>query len=209
MALGLVVPASASAADLTSPETLKVDTYLNDNSAKFTPAQSTVGTLAANKFYVAEVTGTWSAFIPSYMSTSPPPSSHVVVCGTPEDTPAEPTPARPTSRVGQDAEIIFARPERGSCSRPIPVAYQGFQINLAGAAGTFAHLPVSGGPLTTPQAGHHYNYLLKGTGQVASFRMKDFFLGDNNGILTVLVRPAVPADCGTNPDCLGSTSSPP
>lgn len=179
-----VVPAGASA-DLTVPETLLLDSYSPAN-VGFSGPVTTAEPLTAGTAYVAEVRGTYSRYQPRLMAAS---SADHLLCGTPEDEPQTPSPGRPVSRVGVDAEFLFARVNQTTCTAGKPAGF--FQANTGSG---FSHPTANGAPFAAAAAGHAYTYVLQGQGQPVSFRITDSETRDNNGVLTIVVRQATPAE---------------
>jgi hypothetical protein len=198
-ALFTAMPARADAA-LTSPQTLYLDTYRAADAGS-SEAVPTSETLAGGKYYVATVSGTFSAFIPRLMSDGLAPFA---LCGTAEASATLPSPGRPESRVGQDAEMVFGRPSPGPCPS-LPAAYSSFQVDTASG---FAHPQAAGGPYTAPRSDHTYDYLLRGENAPAAFRQVDTYTRDNFGVLTITVRPATASDCAGNAACAASAVEP-
>lgn len=176
---------SAAQADLTQPETLLLDSFSATTSG-FSGPVSTSEPLTAGVVYAAEVRGTFSRYVPRLMAGS---SADHLLCGAPEAEPQTPSPGRPVSRVGVDAEFLFARVNQTQCTAGKPAGF--FQANTGSG---FAHPTANGAPFSAAAAGHAYTYLLQGQGAPASFRITDSETRDNNGVLTIIVRPASAVD---------------
>jgi len=50
-------------------------------------------------------------------------------------------------------------------------------------------------PVTSPSPDHLYEYAIVGEGRRVSFRLRDWYLRDNYGSLSISLRAATPADC--------------
>lgn len=88
---------------------------------------------------------------------------------------------RVSTQVGLDADTAFAK-KTGSV---LPLGhYNHFQIN---AGSGFSHIEPVGGPYTTPQAGHFYQFFVVGQGVPVSFKLTDTPLGDNYGAYQILI----------------------
>ncbi len=194
-----LVLAFAPAASAALPETLALNTY-DAGTADFTPVIASTDALTAGQFYVATVTGTFSNVAATHWTERE-------TCGSPEADAMFPSPGRPASRVGKDAEWAFAhtRIGTGGCG-PLPERGTAFQV---ATNGTFGHpsQPI-GGAGSAPRGSHSYAYLLAGTGGPVRFRLRDVNTRDNYGVLQIVLRAATPADCGTTPACPGPTTPP-
>lgn len=190
--LALACAPTAASADLTAPETLLLDTY----SPEWVGYSGPVGTsepLTAGVTYAAEVRGTYSRYHPSLMAGR---TKDHLLCGRPEPEPQTPSPGRPPSRVGVDAEFLFARVAQKECFTDRPAGF--FQMNIGQG---FSHPTANGAPFTSAAPGHAYTYVFTGRGVPASFRVTDSQTRDNNGVFTIVVRPATPAQAaGATPN---------
>lgn len=195
------VPATSHAV-LTSPETLLLDTYSPDKTAKVTGSVSTTQPLAAGAFYVIRATGTFSRYVPALMA----PGAFPKRCGTPEAAPLFPSPGRPDSQVGIDPEWAFSyymKPASTPCPTPAVRPIGAFQISTGGP---YSHV-VATNRGSGPRPDHTYNYVVEGTGAPVSFRYEDFPLHDNNGAISITVSPAAAADCAGNATCETSVAN--
>jgi hypothetical protein len=191
--LGVQGPASATA-----------ETLLLDSQAPLTTASAPVQSLSvltSNAFYAVEVSGTFSAFRPKYMQSSPP--FPYVLCGVPEAAPAIPSPGRPDSRVGADAEFVFSRPFKTSCKQSLPA--RTVQLQLDTGAGFLHHPPVSA---ASPVANHHYVYVVPGANAPLQARLLDRQLSDNNGVLAIELRLPTAAECAADAVCSVTPNAP-
>ena len=189
-----------AAAALQGSQTLLLDTYeapTGPDAAAGPVATSDV--LASGGFYVVTASGTYSAYIPALMAGT---FRGFVLCGAPEAAPTTPSPGRPASRVGQDVESIFSQPQRGSCTVPVPQHKTTFEMDLGSG---FGHPQFREGHAAAPRTDHTYSALVSGQGSRASFRQRDTNTTDNNGVLTIVVRSATDADCGTDAACLAAS----
>lgn len=193
----LALPGLAAAA-LTTPETLYLDTYENSGDQASGPV-STTETLADGTFYVAEVSGTLSVYEADLWKHL---GGGIFICGTPLAAPEIPSPGRPDTNVSQDAMWVFARPQRSRCVQHFPYRYGSFQVSLGGPFASVTPTNLGAGP----NPDHKYALLLRGTGGAASFQHRDSQTRDNNGVLTILVRPATSTDCAGNVECLAATA---
>ena len=182
VAAALTTPGSA-VADLTSPETVSLNTYEASTDGVAGPV-STTESLTAGAAYVAEVTGTFSVWHHTLWSGEAP-SYHV--CGSSESSPTFPSPGRPETPAGQDALFVFARPLQSECDGTFPYAYPAFEIDTGSGFSHRTPLNQAAGP----NAQHRYRFGLTGEGKPASFRHLDSETRDNNGVLQIVVSPAV------------------
>ncbi|HEX2084876.1 MAG TPA: hypothetical protein VHF89_04270 [Solirubrobacteraceae bacterium] len=196
-AAALASLAAPAQADLTGTEELALDSY----AAVDTPP--TVGTsdvLSAGRYYVATVSGTFTYFSRSRWQRGTP---H---CGSPDPAPLDPSPGRPFAPAGDDAELSFGAPRENNKCPNLPAHSSGVRIDTGD---DFKDLDPRDGPVTTPAQDHTYRYLLRGAGRAARFRILDTGFGDNSGILSISVRPALRADCGNDGACASATPDEP
>jgi hypothetical protein len=191
LALAAVVPlclAGTAEAGVTT-EILSLDAYQSPNDGTAGPV-STSKTLDNGAFYGVVATGTFSFYGPEQWSV--PPSK--AICGTPEPAPQRPSPGRTNGKVGMDVETIFATPfQFDSCGgfHP-PVHWTSFQMNTGSG---FTHVEPVDGAHSTPNRYHTYAYLIRGSGQPASFELQDADTTDNYGVVTILVQRLRGDDC--------------
>jgi hypothetical protein len=96
------------------------------------------------------------------------------ISGSP-DTVIYPSTGHPSSAQAQaDADVIYAR----SVAAPVPVHLEYFLIDTGSGA---THVEPVGGPFSTPQPGHIYEYAIIGEGSTVTFSYIDPVLTDNNG----------------------------
>jgi hypothetical protein len=195
--LGLAagLPPAASAA-ITSPTTVFLDTFESVNDGAAGPV-ATADVLAPGQFYGVEVSGTFSTFNEEIWNRR---TSYFGICGIAATDAALPSPGRPATPAGQDAEIVFARPWFFPC-RTTPYRYRSFQMDTGSG---FGHPGANGVSSATPDPSHTYVYLVRGEGQVARFQQMDTQTRDNYGVLSITVRPATASDCAGNAECLGA-----
>lgn len=190
--VALLAAAPAAHADLVRPETLLLDSY-SPARFGFSGPVGTTEPLTAGVTYAAEVRGTYSRYESALMAGG---SKDHLLCGSPEGGPQTPSPGRPPSRVGVDAEFLFARAAQGVCTANLPAPFFQADIGLG-----YVHPRANGAPFARPARGHAYVYLLQGRGALANFRITDSTTTDNNGVLVITVRPATAADlAGAEPD---------
>jgi hypothetical protein len=185
--------ALAPSASAAMPETLELDSYTDPAVSGAYGPVTTTDALVDGEEYVAVVEGTTSHFPPAKWS---PPANQV--CGSAETAPMFPSPGRPTSPAGQDAEFVFALPMNAGWTCGVyPEHKTAFQIDTGSG---FAHVEPDGAP-TSPTTGHEYTYRFTGEGTPVSFLMQDGFTGDNNGVLRITVDAAdgCPGECPDPP----------
>jgi hypothetical protein len=176
----LVAGASPATAALTAPETLRLDAFDPANDGDAGPV-ATSDVLQVGRQYVADVSGTFSPFNAKVWAFHDPSG-----CGSLEPHPMTPSPGAVDTVVGQDAEVRFGIPWKWRCPA-LPQHGGGFQMDVGAG---FSHFAAVGGPYSAPTPGHFYSYPMVGQGQPARFRIVDNPTADDNGILTIVVRPA-------------------
>lgn len=160
-----VAPETSSAGNLPIAETLLLPSWATSVSSS-NPLPDGVTCLVT-------VQGTYSAW------------NEVLDQGSPEadaqfpSTP--PSVVRVSTEVGVDADTIFAWPSDHPHS---PGHDTDFQIDLGSG---FSHIEPVGGPYTTPQSGHFYQYHLLGQGSPVSFRVNDVNKNDDYGALQIMI----------------------
>jgi hypothetical protein len=137
--------------------------------------------------YTVTVTGTYTAYSASLMSGG---VRGWVVCGEPEPEPMFGT----GSAVGQDAQFVFARPQRKSCDprygfpHKYGAAAPALKFDTGDGSGFHALTPDSNA--YNPQ--HAYTYTVTGHGAPLQTELIDSNYADNHGTLVVSVAPASP-----------------
>jgi hypothetical protein len=180
----LLIPAAANAAT----ETLLLDSYDNAG-APYSRAVTTSQAIPAGTTATVTVRGTYALYTKSLMDKSHKP---YVLCGSPVAAPpVTPSPGLSDSIAGFDAEFIYRRPFVGTCSQALPLANGAFQVLQNGG---WSHPEAVGHP-SAPTADHTYKYSVAGTGKPLSFRVRDDYTSDNDGVLAVSV--AVPDGAGS------------
>jgi hypothetical protein len=149
--------------------------------------------LAAGRFHVVRVAGSFTAFAASYWD-----DPRGRTCGQPHPSPVTPSPGAEPRPAGQDAETVFGVPWDRGCPADLPYTYHGFSIDVGNDF--FDPEPVTGST-SVPTADSAYEYLVTGNDRPARFRIADTQTDDNSGILRIDVRPAYRRDCGGNPEC--------
>ncbi|HLH14219.1 MAG TPA: hypothetical protein VKV16_05475, partial [Solirubrobacteraceae bacterium] len=139
--------------------------------------------------YVAVVQGTFSYWKAS--NYTKPQRPWTKVCGTPEPAPQFSS-AGGSGPVGMDAEFVFARPWLPRLCAKLPEHRSRLQMYTG--AGAWAH-PNALTPVTAPSPDHLYEYAVVGEGRRVSFRLRDWYLRDNYGSLSITLRTASAADC--------------
>ncbi len=191
LAIAATAPAYATKSDarrsgIENKQLLILRAYAPDVTGYAGPV-STRQILPSGALYVADVGGRisyWAA-----QEFTDPTSPWNTVCGKPELVFGR--------NFGIDAEFVFGRPAVAPCPT-LPQRFPNFEVSTGGAG--FSHPAPFGGPYSAPTPHHLYSYPLVGTGEVASFRLKDDPNGhpataDNYGFLWIYIRPAVPSDC--------------
>ena len=181
------VSVDAARADLTGPETLFLDSF---SATERGTSVVTSDVLAAGTYYTVVVSGTFTKYGPGSWSHGEP-------CGAADPSPSNPSPGRPVTPAGVDAEFMFGRPKLDGCFT-LPRPYGGFQLDVG--TGLKYVDPTTGVP-AQPAEDHTYTYAVRGAGQPARFVISDSNSSDNNGILTIRIRPAVRSDCGNSAEC--------
>lgn len=205
---GLVAAPGASAV-LSTPENLLLDTYLKDEKGSrpgSTAPVTTTEPLAAGGFYVVEAKGTYSRYLRPLMKNETLPKLRR--CGTPEAAPLFPSPGvLKVAPAGIDPEWAFSYvvADTGPSPCPVPVIRPigAFQMDLGAG---FRHV-IADNRGTGPRADHTYTYTVQGSGVPAAFRYADNPLGDNNGLISIRIRPATTTDCATNQTCQESVNN--
>lgn len=88
---------------------------------------------------------------------------------------------RVSTQVGVDPDTLFAWPS----AHPHVAGHDTtFEIDTGSG---FSHVEPVGGPYSTPQGGHLYQYHLVGQGQPVKFRINDSPLTDNYGAFQILI----------------------
>lgn len=156
---------------------------LNANSPTSTGLAGPVTTdasLTTGTTYTVTVSGTYSAYPLALMQQE----QGRKLCGSGA---AVNTASGPT---GQDAAFIFAKPrDQGKPCPILPFRHANFVISTAGPSGPFLNVDPDGAP-TAPSSDHTYTYTFNGTGQPASFAIKDSNTTDNYGTLSITITPA-------------------
>lgn len=198
--LGLSLAPTAAQAAI--PGTFYLDSYSSGKTGSSGP--TVTDALASGQYFVAKVSGTYGPYGPKLWQ--PP----FATCGKTDPDALIPSPGRPQSRVSQDAEWIYGRPDRspGNC-KPLPGRAQYLQISTTGVGGIFSHRTPIGGLTAAPRDDHTYSFLLAGTGAPAALRLRDTNTMDNYGVLQIDLRLATPADCGNDAACTTATQGNP
>lgn len=185
------------------PQTLELNSFSDPATNGSYGPVTTADALVAGEEYVAVVRGTAAHFAAERWEA---PNK---VCGTSESDAIYPSPGRPASQVGQDAEFVFGLPMPADwkCPTGLPEHKGAFEID---AGGGFVHVEADGAP-TGPTADHVYTYRFTGQGVPGSFRMRDGYSGDNYGIFKITVGAAdgCPGDCSEPEDVPGPPPPPP
>lgn len=205
---GLVAAPGASAV-LSTPENLLLDTYRADPKKErpgTTGSVKTTEPLASGGFYIVEATGTYSRYLRPLMNNETRPKLRR--CGTPEPAPLFPSPGvLKVAPAGIDPEWAFSYvvADTGPSPCPVPVVRPigAFQMDLGAG---FRHV-IADNRGTGPRADHTYRYTVQGTGGPAAFRYTDDPLGDNNGVISIRIRPATTTDCAANQTCQESVNN--
>ena len=175
-----------SSAPALGDERLALDTYDPIDDGLVGPV-ATAAPLAADRFYIATVAGTYSLWSARAWGTSRFPK-----CGAPELATQYPSPGRPITPSGVDAEFVYGRVTSNPTCPPLPQPRpRSFWIST----GSGYDKRVAVGAPTTPSADHAYTYVLRGEGAPAAFILRDNVSHDNSGRLLVFIRPATTADC--------------
>lgn len=180
VAAGLAGAAPASAA---LPESIVVDSHAPSGSVSMLSTSQT--SLGAGNAYVAQVEGTVSIWDPMEFT-----DDHWHVCGTPDASPAIPSPGTTSGPTGIDAEFRFA-PVRLADKACPPTTERSSMLKLDAGAG-FAHpaaLP------TSDAAAHVYRYAVRGTGAPVRSRFDDSAVYDNYGQFRITYEVPTAADC--------------
>jgi hypothetical protein len=194
-AAALAVPSAAFGS--TSAESLLLDSYAPGN-AQTTGPVTTNQSIPAGTVATVTVRGTFALYARSLMDASHAP---YVICGA--ATTAAPLTASPglkDSIAGFDAEFIYRRPFVNACSQALPIKSAALQVNAGD--GTWAH-PAVVGATSGPTADHVYRYSVVGSGAPLSFRLRDAYTGDNDGVLEITV------GATTSPSAAGTTTTTP
>jgi hypothetical protein len=162
--------------------------------AGFAGPVTTSGPLTPARYYVAIATGTLSAYSAERWKKSP-------TCG------AAPDPRPMWSSIGvvdapsgADPETEWSMPRTTRFCAALPRHYASFVVDW-GQGGGFIHPTANGGQQHVPRADHTYTYLLRGTGAPANFELLDDNVRDDDGMLRIVVRPAVRSECDGNAEC--------
>lgn len=175
------------------PQTLELNSFSDPATNGSYGPVTTTDSLVAGEEYVAVVRGTAAHF-----SASKWEGPDNKVCGTSEPDAIYPSPGRPQSQVGQDAEFVFGLPMPAGWQCPaMPEHKSAFEIDTGSG---FTHVEPDGNP-AAPTSDHVYTYRFTGQGGPVSFRMRDGYSGDNYGIFKINVGAAdgCPGDC-TDPE---------
>ena len=187
--LGATTPASGA--------TVMLDSFESPSDGAAGPVSTAGFTLTSGQQYSVQAQGTWRAYNQSLMQGTTP---GWVVCGTTEPNPIFPSGGGPivtafvasTNPVGQDAEFVFARPQRKRCDpnvtlpRRYKVTNPALEFNTGDGSG-FHHVTPDGGAPTSPTSNHTYTYTVTGAGAVLQARIVDTNTTDNSGQLQLTV----------------------
>jgi hypothetical protein len=174
----LIVPSASHGAPASARQTLYVDSY---SATGIPPVAVTAVPLTAGAHYTMTVRGTYSAWFEWPRKYQ---------CGNRRPAPAYPTPGRPVSPTGFDAEFKFAAPapDVKTCnSIKLPAPSVVFQIN---PGDKWVHPTTLGAKPTVPNIPHVYKYDVVGQGKPLSLRIVDFHASDNDGRFRVTIAPA-------------------
>lgn len=171
-------------------EQLTLDSYHPWNRS-YTPPVATAHRAAANTYWVATVSGTFSYY--SAIDYTHPQKPFRTVCGTPEPSAQHPGSLGGDGPVGFDAEFIFSRPAKATSQRcDLPSHWPNFQANTGRG---WHHPAVVGGTPATPTANHTYSFALVGDNAPLKFRLRDVYTRDNYGLLKISIHQATATDC--------------
>jgi hypothetical protein len=173
-----IAPSASNGASGSTRQTVYVDSYGVTGTP---PVVTTTAALTLGTQYTMTVRGSYSAWFEW-------PRNYV--CGTPRLFPAYPTPGRPLSKTGFDAQFKFAvpAPDAKTCaSIKLPAAAVLFQIN---AGDKWVHPTIKGAVPTVPNRNHSYTYDVVGQGKPLSLRIVDFHATDNDGRFRVTIAPS-------------------
>lgn len=183
----VALPGVAEAAVL---ERLTLDTRKNSDTRMAGVKSRAV--LAAGRFYVVTVRGTYSEYAAPLWVGRP-------TCGQPEFRPLFASPSVRNGRVGSDPEFAFALPDApnvfGRECRLVAAAPQrieDFQVNtgVRVAGSSWNHPTLLGGVPVKPTKRHQYRYVIQGAGKRVKFRIHDTAPRDNYGRLKISLRKA-------------------
>jgi hypothetical protein len=179
VAAALLMPSVAHGSVATEP--LLLDSYASAGRTVTGPVTTTQSVPTGTTATVT-VRGTYALYARSLMDNAPKP---YVICGSSTTSaPLTPSPGLSDSIAGFDAEFIYRRPFVGSCTQALPIHNAALQLD--DGSGTWIH-PVAAGALSKPSADHSYRYTVAGTGHPLSFRMRDAYTADNDGVLEISV----------------------
>ncbi len=175
-----------SSAPAFGEEVVALDTYDASDDGVVGPV-FTRAALEGDRFYVAVVSGTYSLWSARAWETSRFPK-----CGAPELATQFPSPGRPVTPSGLDAEFVFGRVTSEPTCPPMPQP-RPRSFWMSTGSGFAKHVPV--GAPAAPSADHIYSYVLRGEGAPAAFILRDNVSHDNSGQLLIFIRAATAADC--------------
>lgn len=96
-----------------------------------------------------------------------------------------PSPTFGADNAMRDAEMFYAHIDPGSYPEHAGTGHGSpFELN---AGSGWAHIEPDGGPFTSPEAGHEYDYRITGEGTALQARITDSILTDNNGMFKIEV----------------------